>query len=115
VSNPVVLGGDVHHFNVSDLKRDFDDPASPAIASEFGANSITSQSWPQDRLSSLLPDNPHMKFIDSRYRGYLRMELSPARALADLRAMESVQTREAACNTLASFAVENGRPGPVRA
>jgi hypothetical protein len=29
--------------------------------------------------------------------------------------MESVQTREAACSTLASFVVEDGKPGPVRA
>jgi hypothetical protein len=33
----------------------------------------------------------------------------------DLRAMASVRTRDAACSTLASFVVEDGRPGPVRA
>jgi hypothetical protein len=29
--------------------------------------------------------------------------------------MESVAQRDAACGTLASFAVESGRPGPRRA
>ena len=114
-SNPVVLGGDVHSFNVNQLKMDFDDPASPVIASEFVATSITSQSWSQERLDRYLPDNPHMLLADSRYRGYSRVELSPRRFHTDLRAMESVQRRDAPCGTLATFVVEDGRPGPVRA
>ncbi|HEX9397739.1 MAG TPA: alkaline phosphatase D family protein [Burkholderiales bacterium] len=114
VSNPVVIGGDVHSFNVADLKADFDDPASPVVASEFVGTSITSQAWPPERLAALLPDNPHLKFADGRYRGYVRVELAPAKWRADLRAMESVRTRDAACNTLASFAVENGKPGPLK-
>jgi alkaline phosphatase D len=115
IANPVVLGGDVHSFNVADLKLDFDDPASPVVASEFVGTSITSQAWAQERLDKLLPDNPHMKLMDSRYRGYVRVEITPGGMRADLRAMESVQTREAACNTLASFVVEDGKAGPQRA
>jgi len=113
IKNPVVLGGDVHSFNINDLKSDFDNPASTTVASEFVGTSITSQSWSQDRLNTMLPDNPHMKFSDSRFRGYLRVELSPDRWRADLRAMESVRTPEAACNTLKSFVVEDGKPGPM--
>src|SRR5262249_9777912 len=45
VQNPVVLAGDVHSFNVNELKLDFDDANSPAIASEFVGTSITSQAW----------------------------------------------------------------------
>ena len=113
--NPVVLGGDVHCFNVNQLKLDFDDPKSPVVASELVGTSITSQAWPQERLEPLLPDNPHMLLVDSRYRGYVRMEVTPQRCIADLRAMQSVQTRDAACSTLATFVVEDGRPGPSRA
>jgi len=112
--NPVVIGGDVHSFNVNQLKLDFDDPKSPVVASEFVGTSITSQAWPQERLDPLLADNPHMLLVDSRYRGYVRVELTPARWSADLRAMRSVQTRDAACDTLASFLVEDGKPGPRR-
>jgi len=114
VANPVVLGGDVHLFNVSELKRDFDDPASAAIASEFVCTSITSQGWAQERLNAFLPDNPHMKLLDSRYRGYVRMEVTAKETRADLRAMDSVTHPAAACSTLASFVVEDGRPGPRR-
>ena len=111
IANPVVLGGDVHSFNVNDLKLDFDDPASPVVASEFVGTSITSQAWPQERLSPMLPDNPHMKLVDSRYRGYVRAELTAQRLRVDLRAMESVTNPDAGCSTLASFIVEDGRPG----
>jgi alkaline phosphatase D len=115
VANPVVLGGDVHSFNVSDLKLDFDDPAAPAVASEFVCTSITSQAWPQEKLNEFLPDNPHLKLVDSRFRGYVRAEITPGRMRADLRAMETVHRRDAACSTLASFVVEDGKPGPQRA
>jgi len=115
VANPVVLGGDVHSFNVNQLKLDFDDPDSPVVASEFVGTSITSQAWSQERLNQYLPDNPHMLLVDSRYRGYVRAEVTAKRMAVDLRAMESVATREAPCSTLASFVVEDGSPGPQRA
>jgi alkaline phosphatase D len=114
-SNPVVVGGDVHAFYVSQLKTDFDDPASPVVASEFVGTSISSQHGSQDWLDKRRPANPHLLVAESRYRGYVRAEVTPKRMQVDLRAMESVQTRDAACTTLTSFVVEDGRPGPVRA
>jgi alkaline phosphatase D len=115
IANPIVLGGDVHSFNASRLKADFDQPESPTVASEFVATSITSQAWAQERLNQYLPDNPHMLLVDSRYRGYARADVTPARMTVDLRAMEDVQKRNAGCSTLASFVVENGKAGPQRA
>ena len=111
VRNPVVLGGDVHSFNVADLKRDFDDPSSETIASELGSGSITSQGAPMDRVKPLLAKNPHLRFIDSSVRGYLRLDLAPGQCRAELRAMETVQKPDAACTTLKTFLVEDGRPG----
>jgi len=115
IANPVVIGGDVHQFNVADLKRDFDDPASPTVASEFVGTSITSQGWSQDTLNRFLPDNPHMKLMESRFRGYVLVDVTAREARFDLRAMESVREREAGCRTHATFIVEDGRAGPVRA
>jgi alkaline phosphatase D len=115
IANPVVLGGDVHQFNVADLKRDFDDPSSPVVASEFVGTSITSQGWPQERLEKFLPDNPHMKLMESRFRGYVRVEVSAKEARFDLRAIETVREPGAGCRTHATFVVEDGRPGPRRA
>ena len=111
----VVIGGDVHHHALADLKLDFDDPASPVLASEFCGTSITSQARSQRQLDAARADNPHVKLADGRYRGYVRMEIGRKRLRADLRAMDNVTERDAACGTLASFAVEDGRAGPQRA
>jgi alkaline phosphatase D len=111
-ANPVVLGGDIHAFNVNSLKLDFDAASAPAIAAEFVGTSITSQGWSQDRNERLRADNPHVLLAESRYRGYMRMELTPGSLKADLRAMDDVRTGDSACRTLASFVVEDGHPGP---
>jgi alkaline phosphatase D len=113
--NPIVLSGDVHSFNVSDLKRDFDDPASETVASEFGSGSVTSQGAPMERVKPLLAKNPHVKLVESSKRGYVRLELTPEGCRADLRALDTVKTADAACSTLESFVVEDGRPGPKAA
>ena len=112
ITNPVVIGGDVHSFNVNELKLQFDDPASPVVASEFVGTSITAQAWAQEKLRPMLPDNPHMKLVDSRFRGYVRVDVTPKQLQTDLRAMESVIDRDANCTTLASFVVADGKPGP---
>ena len=113
--NPVVIGGDVHSFHVNELKADFDDQKSSTLASEFVGTSISSQHGGQEWLDKRRPANPHLQLADGRYRGYVRAELTPKRMLVDLRAMESVRTRDEPCTTLASFVVEDGRAGPVKA
>ena len=115
VGNPLVLGGDVHMFLANDIKRDFDNPASAIVASEIVGTSITSQAFPQDTVNRYLADNPHVKLADSRYRGYARVELSQKRAVTDLRAMDTIKERTAPCNTLATFVIEDGRPGVQKA
>ena len=114
IANPVVLGGDVHAFNVSELKADFDDPASAVVASEFVGTSITSQAWPQERLNTFLQDNPHMQLVDSRFRGYVRADLTSLALQVDLRALDTVAEPGAGARTLAPFIVEDGRPAPQR-
>jgi alkaline phosphatase D len=60
-------------------------------------------------------DNPHVRFADGTRRGYVRVEVTPQRLRADLRAMRTVAQPRAECDTLASFVVEDGRPGAARA
>ena len=85
------------------------------MASEFVGTSITSQAWSYEQMLKLLPDNPHIRFADNRKRGYLRMDLTMQHLSADLRGMDSVQTRDAACGTIATFVVEDGKAGPTKA
>jgi alkaline phosphatase D len=115
-ANPVVIGGDVHSYWVSDLKPDFDDARSTVVATEFVGTSITSQnSGTEEQLRALLPDNPHIRFASNSRRGYVRVEVTSERMRTDLRAMRSVTDPHADAETLASFVVEDGRPGAVRA
>ena len=111
VENAVVVSGDIHQFWVSDVKRDFEDPDSATVATEFVGSSITSDGggWAE----AILPDNPHVQFHDWRRRGYGRGELTPNGMTMDLVAMESVADPDAAAYTLASYSVEPGRPGAL--
>ena len=115
-ANPLVIGGDVHSFWVADLKPDFDTPSSPTVATEFVGTSITSQlARSQAEQDIIRIENPHITYGDLTRRGYVRMELTPARARAELRGIASVTTREAGIDTMATFVVEDGRPGAQRA
>ena len=114
-ANPLVIGGDVHSYWVCDLKPDFDDPRSPVVATEFCGTSITSQGPPQERVDASRADNPHIKFANSERRGYVRLEITPERCEAHLRALDSAKRRASAVTTLASYVVEQGRPGAVTA
>jgi alkaline phosphatase D len=115
-ANPIVLGGDVHSFWVTDLKPDFDDPRSPVVATEFVGTSITSQfRRRQTELDAVLADNPHVRFGNGTRRGYVRVEITRERLLADLRTVSSVTRQRADVDTLMRFVVEDGRPGAVPA
>ncbi len=86
------------------------------VASEFVGAGITSQpSFTQETLDRLLPENPHVKLADRGARGYVRMEVTPGGLTTDLRALDNAAVRDSACKTLASYFVEDGRPGPQKA
>ena len=114
-SNPVAITGDIHSFWANDLKVDFDDPNSPVIASELVGTSITSYGPPYDLFSSFLPNNPHVKFFESRKRGYVSVELTRERLSARYQTVSDMTDPNATLATLASFVVEDGKPGPVAA
>jgi len=111
VDNLVVLGGDVHSHYVADLKADFDDPASPVVASEFCGSSITSQSLAQSRLDAALPFNPHIRYGRSDQRGYMRFTLQHELLQAQVCVVEKIDDPASAVRTAARFVVEGRRPG----
>ncbi len=108
--NPVVLSGDIHSAWVNDLKADFADPTTPTVATEFVTTSVTAFNPFRERLRFAGLINPHLKFFDARH-GYTRCELTPAAWRTDLRALETVTDPAAPVRTVASFIVEDGRPG----
>ena len=111
--NVIVIGGDVHMFAVADLKSDFDDPASAVAASEFVTTSVTSQGASQRQMEGWLAENPHLKYLGPQ-RGYARMDVSAGQARTDLRAVSTITEPAAGAKTVASFVVDDGKPGPRR-
>ncbi|HEY9800085.1 MAG TPA: alkaline phosphatase [Leptolyngbyaceae cyanobacterium] len=116
-SNPVVITGDIHSSWVHDLKVDFNNPLSATVGTEFVGTSITSD-FPTASIAPVqaaLRDNPHTKFFDAAYRGYVRCQLTREIWQSDYRAVSSILDENATIKTLASFVVENGQPGAKRA
>lgn len=117
VANPVVITGDWHSTFVNDLKANFDDPASPTVATEFVGTSISTNG---DAIvygpyyGPMVPENPHIKFFEGDRRGYVVCTLDRATWLTELRMVSTVSRPDAPASTLASFVVEDGRPGAER-
>jgi alkaline phosphatase D len=115
VSNPVVVGGDIHSFFANDLRVNFDDPASPIVATEFVGTSISSYAAPYDVIAQTLSENPHVHFFESRKRGYVSVDLDWNRMQVNMRVVSDAHDPNAGISTLKAFAVENGKPGVVEA
>ncbi len=115
-SNPIVITGDIHSNWVHDLKANFDNPASPTVATEFVGTSITSD-FPTASIAPVtaaLSDNPHTKFFDGKFRGYVRCNLTRECWQSDFRVVSTILDPNASISTLASFVVKNGQAGAER-
>jgi alkaline phosphatase D len=97
VDNCVVLTGDIHSSWASDLTRD---PNNPEVAAggydaasgegsravEFVTTSISSPGLedPDGSIAAFLRSvNPHIKYIDFNRRGYLLLDVTPSRVVAE--------------------------------
>ncbi|MGW1680952.1 alkaline phosphatase D family protein [Saccharopolyspora sp. NPDC002376] len=113
VRNLVVITGDRHQNYAWDLKSDFEDAASPTVASEFVGTSITSGGDGADMTDegrTMLAANPHMKFFNSQ-RGYVRCTLTPELWRSDYRVVPFIERPGAEISTRATYVVEDRRPG----
>jgi alkaline phosphatase D len=113
-SNPLVVGGDMHNSWVADLRAGPGERA-PVVATEVCATSITSDGDAQAELEALLPENPHVRFVNGDRRGYALIELTAKEATARVRALDDVRRRDTGVSTLAAFVIADGRPGAQRA
>jgi alkaline phosphatase D len=111
VRNPVFIGGDIHSFWTTDLKLDFGNASSPTVATEFVGTSITSDPPPAGAIEPILPENPHVRYFESRYRGYVVVELGRDRMETLFRVISDRRDPKATVSTLKRFVVESGRPG----
>jgi alkaline phosphatase D len=113
-ANPLVLGGDVHTFYATELRRDFGQPVSkdnPVIATEFVGTSVTSSSRPQQRTLDYVAMNPHIKYGRSDRRGYMFFEITPQEARVRFMGLDEVRDPNTAQRELAVFRVADGKAG----
>jgi alkaline phosphatase D len=112
VSNPVVLGGDVHSFFAADLALE---PGGPPIASEFVGGSITSLGRPKEVVDGMMRVNPHIRFGDGQTRGYGRVDITPTDCTVTFRGVENALLPKSPVRNLAKFVIEDGEAGLKRA
>ncbi len=110
----VSIAGDVHAHYAGELRPDFDDERSPSVATEFVCTSISSRGPSPATVARALPLNPHLRYGESRYRGYVRCDVSARRWLATMRGVERIQDPQSPVRDLASFVVEAGRAAVQR-
>ncbi|MFO1079261.1 MAG: alkaline phosphatase D family protein [Reyranellaceae bacterium] len=106
-ANPVVIGGDRHAYFVADLALADGRP----LASEFVGTSITSQGPTEKALQEAVRANPHIKYARGDRRGFATVELTRAQCSVGFEAVDDVKVETSPVHRLASFVVENGRPG----
>jgi alkaline phosphatase D len=113
LSNPLVIGGDIHANVVANVQAD---PWGDArtVAAEICGTSMSSQGWPQSSYDAMLPDNPHVLMGRSDRRGYALVKLG-GNAEVSLRSPQTVKTARSPVSTLAQFVVEDGVRGIRRA
>jgi alkaline phosphatase D len=116
-ANPVVLSGDIHSAWVNDLRVDFDRPETPVVGTEFVCTSVSSAFPHRDAFiranNALL--NPHVRYFHGAHRGYTLLRATPREWRAEMRVAATVDRRDAAVTTHATWVVEDGRPGAQEA
>jgi alkaline phosphatase D len=112
-ANPVVLTGDWHSAWVNDLRRDFDRPETPVLATELVGTSISSGCGWAAAVRAAQQHNPHVKYLNPDQRGYTRLTLTAQSLRADYRVVASASDTVAPARTDATWVVEDGRPGAL--
>ena len=95
-SNLLVLAGDTHNAWSFDLAQD-----GAKVGVEFGVCSVSSPGFesylsmiPPDQMAGLVVDaNAELKWADTSQRGYMTVELTPARATTEFRFVEGIRQR----------------------
>ena len=100
VRNPVVLTGDYHASFVADVRPDPFDPASPIVAPELLATSISSVVFPTDFTAT----NPQVQYFEAR-NGYLTCEVTRDAITADFRYVTDVADAASPVTVGATFVV----------
>ena len=91
------------------------DPLSPPLASEFLATSVTSGGSGSPRQAHqlhTLDHNPHVALLNNQ-RGYQLYRVDAGQWATDIKVLEQVDRPGGQLSNLATYVVEQGKPGPI--
>jgi len=109
--NPVIVGGDVHSFYVTDIREQVGNPDSPIIASEYCGTSVTGQGRAQETTDRVVTETADVHYGRSDARGYLLLTAEGESVLAELKAVDTIKSPETGIRTLKRYRTVAGRPG----
>jgi alkaline phosphatase D len=66
---------------------------------------------PYEVFNGFLPENPNIRFFESRERGYVLVDVSPELWRTELRTVDTITEPQATARTLGSYVVEWDRAG----
>lgn len=115
VPDVVCLGGDVHRHVAANLRLHPGDPASAIIASELVASSITTRGLSELITQWMKSSNPDLLHLRSDERGYALLDITPQRLRCEFRATAHPVRAHSTFHTQATYVVERGVAGPVKA
>ncbi len=112
--NLVVLTGDSHRNWVRNIPRHYTSLESP-MGVEFLGTSVSTGGDPANPPELLFgrPNNPQL-LLQNNNRGYCRCTLTADTWTSEYRIVSTVRQPTATVSSLATFVVENGRPGAQR-
>jgi alkaline phosphatase D len=111
-ANLIVLSGDSHNAWANQLTS-----AGAPAGVELAGTSVTSPgaenslSWldPAKVAADTVALNPGLTWCDTRHRGYLALELTPARATGEYRLLDTIRQRSTRLANKTTLATEPGR------
>lgn len=116
VRDTLLLSGDSHVFSAAQVAPDVDDPGSVPRVVEFGTGSMTSNNADEtgypgnDTTGPLLMNvNPnHLRYFESERHGYVVADLTPERAVVEMRSPVTIVRPTSEFEVLARFEVPRG-------
>ena len=99
VANPVVLSGDWHCAAAMNIHANPDDPRSRVIGHEFAGTSIASDCGWMHEMDTYRPDNPHVRHLNARQRGYCRFDVSATEWSTSFRIVNDPYDAQSSCRT----------------
>ena len=121
IDNVVVLTGDIHTSWAMDITEDPNNPGTydpdtgmGSMGVEFVTTSVTSPGSDADP-AAIMSQNPHMKYVELASRGYLLLDITPARMQAEWWYVDDIESRNDTERFAAAWQVRAGENHVVAA